>query len=426
MHHGPGNASSAQTYNFTGLDKKQGSVTTKPSVRRKRKHDWRPANRLPNSHGKSIPSSGRLRVVKPPKRPVFDTSSDCVMNRWTASFDGDRARFQSISVMCEQRLRKACVMTEHAPMPDEFRTMAACEALGTMLPVFERYGSLVTLVIKELLRSVYEDSDLVINQFLAWLHPDPGGQSARAPAEVMLLKSKPHFVRCRELQKEVISLQGALEEKKKHEGTLLSNLTSARNSMRSVLGKDSLLITRFIFSSWRKVVENSSMLRKRFKRIRLRIWFNGLRTRLTRRINQEAKYQLGLRERELMLYASDKKKGAINTQEPVGESPQITRAATTRELIVASLLEQAKALMAEVQENGNGSIRENGLVMASVTKMAAAARLAEERIRLDIGDDISVEDEDVGTGHSTTGTQTDPVFDSRSSGRASGGDPETS
>lgn len=51
-----------------------------------------------------------------------------------------------------------------------------------------------------------------------------------------------------------------------------------------------------------------------------------------------------------MLYASDKKKGAINTQEPVGESPQITRAATTRELIVASLLEQAKALMAEVTQ----------------------------------------------------------------------------
>lgn len=31
--------------------------------------------------------------------------------------------------------------------------------------------------------------------------------------------------------------------------------------------------------------------------------------------------------------------------------------------------------------------------MVSMTKMAAAARLAEERIRLDIGDDISVEDE---------------------------------
>ena len=39
-------------------------------------------------------------------------------------------------------------------------------------------------------------------------------------------------------------LQGALERKEKHEGTLLHNLTSARNSMRSVLGKDSLLITR--------------------------------------------------------------------------------------------------------------------------------------------------------------------------------------
>lgn len=33
------------------------------------------------------------------------------------------------------------------------------------------------------------------------------------------------------------------------------------------------------------------------------------------------------------------------------------------------------------------------MIMASMTKMAAAAKLAEERIRLDIGDDISVEDE---------------------------------
>eukprot|EP00752_Nemacystus_decipiens_P002238 g2122.t1 len=65
--------------------------------------------------------------------------------------------------------------------------------------------------------------------------------------------------------------------------------------------------------------------------------------------------------------------------------------------------------------------------MASMTKMAAAAKLAEERIRLDIGDDVSVEDEDLGIGHSTRGTQTDPVsFDSRSGGRASGGDPEPS
>lgn len=31
--------------------------------------------------------------------------------------------------------------------------------------------------------------------------------------------------------------------------------------------------------------------------------------------------------------------------------------------------------------------------MAAVAKMAAAAKLAEERIRLDVGDDISVEDE---------------------------------
>lgn len=48
---------------------------------------------------------------------------------------------------------------------------------------------------------ISQDPDLVINQFLAWLNVDPAG--ARAPAEVMLLKSKPHFVRCRELQSKV-------------------------------------------------------------------------------------------------------------------------------------------------------------------------------------------------------------------------------
>lgn len=56
-----------------------------------------------------------------------------------------------------------------------------------------------------------QDPDLVIDQFLAWLHPDPSLQSARAPAEVMLLKSKPHFVRCRELQSQVNFITARLE-----------------------------------------------------------------------------------------------------------------------------------------------------------------------------------------------------------------------
>ncbi len=71
-------------------------------------------------------------------------------------------------------------------------------------------------------------------------------------------------------------------------------------------------------------------------------------------MNQEAKFQLGLRERELMLHAVEKEQGAQKAAQsapgPVEESPQTTRAATTRELIVASLLEQAKSLMVEVNE----------------------------------------------------------------------------
>lgn len=69
-------------------------------------------------------------------------------------------------------------------------------------------------------------------------------------------------------------------------------------------------------------------------------------------MNQEAKYQLGLRERELMLHATEREHGANNagrsTPRPVEEGSRITRAATTRELIVASLLEHANTLMAEV------------------------------------------------------------------------------
>ena len=50
----------------------------------------------------------------------------------------------------------------------------------------------------------------------------------------------------------------------------------------------------------------------------------------------------------------------------------------------------------QVQANGSNSSRGNGLIMASVTKMAAAAKLAEERIRLDIGGNMtSVEDDEV-------------------------------
>lgn len=88
--------------------------------------------------------------------------------------------------------------------------------------------------------------------------------------------------------------------------------------------------------------------------VRLRIWFSGLRTRLTRRMNQEAKYQLGLRERELMLHASAKDRVAETPGRPtsgsVEDKSSLARAATTRELIVASLVEQAKALMAEVTQ----------------------------------------------------------------------------
>lgn len=69
-------------------------------------------------------------------------------------------------------------------------------------------------------------------------------------------------------------------------------------------------------------------------------------------MNQEAKYQLGLRERELMLHASEKgktKRGAGQpTSEPAEETPENARPASTCELIVASLLEQAKTLMTEV------------------------------------------------------------------------------
>lgn len=47
------------------------------------------------------------------------------------------------------------------------------------------------------------------------------------------------------LVKQIRELEKDMLKKEEHEGTLLHNLTSARNSMRSVLGKDSLLITRF-------------------------------------------------------------------------------------------------------------------------------------------------------------------------------------
>lgn len=50
----------------------------------------------------------------------------------------------------------------------------------------------------------------------------------------------------------------------------------------------------------------------------------------------------------------------------------------------------------QVQVHGDSSLRGNGLIMASVIKMAAAAKLAEERIRLDIGGNMCpVEDDEV-------------------------------
>lgn len=72
-----------------------------------------------------------------------------------------------------------------------------------LLQLLQKYFLLIdpgTTLLTVFTKNQSQDPDLVINQFLAWLHLDPSGQSARAPAEIMLLKSKPHFVRCRELQ----------------------------------------------------------------------------------------------------------------------------------------------------------------------------------------------------------------------------------
>lgn len=45
-----------------------------------------------------------------------------------------------------------------------------------------------------------------MNELLAWLHPDCSGQLVRAPAETMLLKSKPYFVRCRDMKIQVTNI----------------------------------------------------------------------------------------------------------------------------------------------------------------------------------------------------------------------------
>lgn len=41
-------------------------------------------------------------------------------------------------------------------MPDEFRTMTACDSLGTMASIMGRYRSLVDMILEEVLRAVYE------------------------------------------------------------------------------------------------------------------------------------------------------------------------------------------------------------------------------------------------------------------------------
>lgn len=49
----------------------------------------------------------------------------------------------------------------------------------------------------------------------------------------------------------------------------------------------------------------------------------------------------------------------------------------------------------QVYEQKDGSTKGNGIIMTMVTKMVAAAKQAEEQIRLDIGDDISELDDEV-------------------------------
>jgi hypothetical protein len=221
---------------------------------------------------KAHPKKLGPKNIKPKFKREYDGSAsvrqilepDLRLQSWLSNFKTEQQSFESIAVYAESKLSEVRSATAGLATPNAYRTAVCCDILGKMRLLFGRYDHLMVEVMKEVLASIYIDSDSLMGA-----HILPSG------AEQLLHLGKPYF---EDWQTQRTRLE--LTERK------LMLWETKRSDMETMLSK-SMVVLKIAIRTWQRLYLSRFMdewriwiaLRKqklvRFQRQRTRIWFFG-------------------------------------------------------------------------------------------------------------------------------------------------------
>ncbi len=212
------------------------------------------------------------------------------VHRFSESMKFENDNFESLALLCETRLNEAIAHTSLVEdLPDEYRTAVVCDIMLRLTPVFGRYDALVTVLIKELLRSIYGEFDNVL------------GSVQRGDTDALLNLGKPYFATLRRLEAEHTLTKSMLRNVQGKASNMENTLQRGQKTLQSVLRLwDGRHLEQY-FKAWKSVLVNKivshNFVENQFKRAKLRIWFHGWRFRVLKGgTSQSRKREIGTKE----------------------------------------------------------------------------------------------------------------------------------
>ncbi|GMH50952.1 hypothetical protein TL16_g00910 [Triparma laevis f. inornata] len=218
------------------------------------------------------------RKVKGYKQSLTDKMKDShAIHRYTESMARERDGYKSIALLCETRLQECIAHTSLVEeLPDEYRTAVVCDIMLKLTPVFGRYDALITVLVKEMIRSIYKEFDHV--------YRGPG-----TDPDMLLNMGEPYFAKHRTLHAEHSLQTKMLERATKKSSHMENTLDKGKKAMKSVIRLWHGDKRAQVFRAWKSILQYKLVSRdytaKLFLRARKRIWFHGWRFRVLKKIH---------------------------------------------------------------------------------------------------------------------------------------------
>ncbi|GMH92728.1 hypothetical protein TrVE_jg12061 [Triparma verrucosa] len=217
------------------------------------------------------------RNVKGYKQTLVDKMKDShAINRYTESMQVEKESYKSIALLCETRLQECIAHTSLVEsLPDEYRTAVVCDIMLKLTPVFGRYDALVTLLVKEMIRSIYRDFDHVY-------------RGPSTDPDMLLNMGEPYFAMHRTLHAEHTLQKKMLEHATKKSSHMENTMDRGKKAMKSVIRLWHSDKREQVFRAWKGLLRYRLVSRdytnKLFIRAKKRIWFHGWRFRVLKKI----------------------------------------------------------------------------------------------------------------------------------------------